>query len=101
MIAWACVLAAAVLVGAVVVLMLGWGGRLTFSQRLGLCAFTAGLVWAGPLRALGSRLGPGDLLMVTGASVYIVATHWRALFRTVERLDGAEDGRIDLTKIIR
>ena len=101
MIAWLCVIVAAGVVGAVVLLVLGWGGRLTALQRAGLCAFAAGLAWAGPQRALGRPLGLGDLLMIVGVAVYLGAVYGRALMTHADKLDGTEDGKIDLRKVIR
>lgn len=78
----------------VVVLMIGWGGRLTCAQRVGLCTMTAGLVWAGPSRFLGHPPGLGDLVFVSGILISLVATHGRAIWRTADGLDGVLDGRI-------
>ncbi|WP_298699174.1 hypothetical protein [uncultured Brevundimonas sp.] len=87
-------LVAALIAAVVVVLMMGWGERLSASQRVGLCAMTAGLVWAGPARFLGHPPGAGDLLFVTGILASLLATHGRAIWRTADALDGAQDGRV-------
>lgn len=101
MIAWACMLVGAGVVGAVVLLVMGWGGSLSFAQRVGLCAFAAGLAWAGPSRALGRGLGLGDLLMLIGVAVYLSAVYGRALLSHADGLDGAADGKVDLRKVLR
>ena len=101
MIAWLCVIVAAGVVGAVVLLVLGWGGRLSTWERAGLCAIAGGLAWAGPQRAHGPPLGLGDLLMIVGVAVYLGAVYGRALMTHADKLDGTEDGKVDLRKVIR
>lgn len=87
-------LVAALIVAVVILLMIGWGERLSCTQRVGLCAMTAGLTWAGPARFLGHPAGLADLLFVAGILVSLLATHGRAIWRHADALDGAVDGRI-------
>lgn len=101
MIAWLCVIVAAGVVGAVVLLVLGWGGRLSTWERAGLCAIAGGLVWAGPQRAMSGPVGLGDLLMILGLGIHVAAVYGRALVLHADKLDGAQDGKIDLSKVIR
>lgn len=101
MIAWACVGIGASVVALVVLILIGRGDRLTCPERLGLAAFAAGLVWAGPQRALGGPVGPGDALMLIGVAVFIAATRGHALWVRIDRLDGARDQRVDVTKLFR
>lgn len=76
------------------VALLGWGGLLTLSQRLGLAAIAAGIVWAGPGRALGREPGLGDALMLLGLLVYLASTYGLRLFLRLDGLDGKVDGRL-------
>lgn len=90
----------AAILGGIVVLIIalvalfGWGGLLTLPQRLGLAAIAAGIVWAGPGRALGREPGLGDALWLLGLLVYLVLTYGPKLFERADGLDGAVDGRL-------
>lgn len=81
-----CALGALIVAVIVVVALLGWGGSLTLSQRLGLAGVAAGIVWAGPGRALGREPGLGDALLLMGLLVYLLATYGRALLRRLDTL---------------
>lgn len=76
------------------VALLGWGGLLSLSQRLGLAAIAAGIVWAGPGRALGREPGLGDALMLLGLLVYLASTYGPRLFLRLDGLDGKVDGKV-------
>lgn len=78
----------------VVLLMFGWGARLTLGQRVGLCAMAAGLAWSGPARFLGHEPGLADLMFLGGILINLWATYGASLVRAIDRLDGREDGRI-------
>ena len=89
-----CALIAAVLVGLVVLLLIGWGGLLTRLQRLGLSTMASGLVLAAVPRLAGNGPGLGDLLFLGGIVLFLGATYLPAIWRHVDGLDGAVDGRI-------
>jgi hypothetical protein len=72
----------------VVLLMFGWGTRLTLGQRVGLCAMAAGLAWSGPMRFLGHEPGLADLMFLAGILINLWATHGASLLRAIDRLDG-------------
>lgn len=88
------IVAAIVLVALVAVLLTGWGGSLTLAQRIGLAALAAGLVLAAVPRFRGDPPGLGDVLMLGGFVVYLVATHGPAIWTHVDALDGTVDGRV-------
>lgn len=90
----AAVIAIAVVSLVVLVAILGWGGAVSQPQRIGLCAMAAGLLWAGPARALGMGVGLGDVLFLAGLLGYLVATYGKALFSHIDGLDGQRDGKI-------
>jgi hypothetical protein len=46
-----CILGALIVAVIAVVALLGWGGLLSLTQRLGLASIGAGILWAGPARA--------------------------------------------------
>ncbi|PLR28161.1 hypothetical protein SGCZBJ_03900 [Caulobacter zeae] len=81
-----CALGALIVTVIVVVALLGWGGSLSMSQRLGLAAIAAGIVWAGPGRALGREPGLGDALLLLGLLVYLLASYGGALLRRLDTL---------------
>ncbi len=86
---------AAVALGAVIcALLMGWGGLLSFGQRLGLAMTASGLVLAAIPRFQGQPPGWGDVLMLLGLLVYLVVTYAPRLFERIDRLDGKADGRI-------
>lgn len=101
MIAWACAALISALAGFVALLASGWGGALTRAQRLGLGAFSGGLAWAGVNRMIGRAPGVADLLWLIGLLIYFLATHGRQALRSADKLDGVEDGRLDVTKLFR
>lgn len=76
------------------VALFGWGGLLTLSQRFGLAGVAAGIVWAGPWRALGREPGPGDALLLLGLLVYLVATYGLRMFQRLDGFDGDVDGKV-------
>jgi hypothetical protein len=78
----------------VVLLMIGWGTRMSLGQRIGLCAMAAGLAWSGPARFLGYEPGLADLMFLAGILINLCATHGASLLRAIDRLDGQEDGRL-------
>jgi drug/metabolite transporter (DMT)-like permease len=88
-------LGACIVLVIVLVALFGWGGILSLTQRLSLAAIAAGIVWAGPGRALGREPGPGDALLLIGVLVYLIATYGPRMFQRLDGLDGAVDGRID------
>lgn len=98
MIAWLSAAAAAFVVGLVVLAaVIGWGARVTRFQRIGLCIMAAGLVWAAPARLFGAAPGLPDLMFLSGLALYLAARHGNHIMTRLDRLDGAEDGRISLS----
>lgn len=89
------VLGFAIILTVAAVAVLGWAGRLTRLERVGLCVLAAGLVWAGPGRFL-STPGPGlgDLLFLAGIATVLASIYGRALVAHIEGLDGRQDGRL-------
>ena len=89
------VLGFAIILTVAAVAVLGWAGRLTRLERVGLCVLAAGLVWAGPGRFL-STPGPGlgDLLFLAGIGTLLVSIYGRALIAHIEGMDGRQDGRL-------
>lgn len=94
MVSIASALIGGLIVMGVVLLMFGWGTRLSLGQRVGLCAMAAGLAWSGPARFLGHEPGLADLMFLGGILINLWATHGASLIRAADRLDGKEDGRI-------
>lgn len=88
------IVAAALVIGTVCLLLLGWGGLLGFIQRLGLALFAAGLVLAAIPRFTGRPPGWGDLIMLAGLALYFCATYGPRILRHVDGLDGAVDNHI-------
>ncbi|RZJ19134.1 MAG: hypothetical protein EON91_02755 [Brevundimonas sp.] len=78
--------------------IVGWGGRVSCAQRIGLCVMAAGLVWAGPARFMGYPPGLGDLLFVAGIVIHLGAVYGPAMWRKVDALDGEADGRVSLRR---
>lgn len=94
--AWLSAAVAAAIVAVVVaVALLGWAGRLSRLERIGLCVLAAGLLWAGPTRFL-AKPGPGlgDLLFLAGIGTLLVSIYGRALIAHIEGMDGRQDGRL-------
>lgn len=88
-------LGGAIILTVVAVAVLGWAGRLTRLERVGLYILAAGLLWAGPGRFL-SQPGPGlgDLLFLAGIGTLLVSIYGRALIAHIEGMDGRQDGRL-------
>ncbi|WP_296174214.1 hypothetical protein [uncultured Brevundimonas sp.] len=98
MITWLSAAVAAFVVGIVVLAaVIGWGARVTRFQRIGLCVMAGGLVWAGPGRLFGLAPALPDLMFLSGLALYLAARHGHHIMTRVDRLDGAEDGRINLS----
>lgn len=91
--------AAGVLVATVCLLLLGWGGLLTRSQRLGLALFAAGMVLAAIPRFMGQPPSWGDLIMLVGLGLFFVATYGPKILHHADGLDGAIDSRFHLGPI--
>lgn len=94
--AWLSATVAVAIVAVVVaVALLGWAGRLSRLERVGLCILAAGLLWAGPTRFL-AKPGPGlpDLVFLVGVALLLGATYGRAVVAHLDALDGRADGRL-------
>ena len=78
----------------VAVAALGWGGPLSLGRRLGLVTIAGGIVWAAPARAFAGSVGVGDALLFAGFLLYLIDAHGLRLWRSIDGLDGAVDGRI-------
>jgi hypothetical protein len=91
----AAVLGAGVVAQVGLAAVMGWGGPMTSSQRLGLCATAAGLVGAGVGRALQHPVGWFDVMFLGGLSLYLAANYGRAILeRADDVLDDVSDGRV-------
>lgn len=86
-------IAATLLVATVCALLVGWGGLLSRSQRLGLAMFASGLVLAAIPRFSGRPPGLGDVLMLFGLALFFIATYGPKILQHVDGMDGAIDGR--------
>lgn len=96
MIAVLCGLLAAVIVVVVVLAaLLGWGEQVTRGQRYGLCIMASGLLLAAPARYF-QGIGLADLMFLTGIATALVSRHWRSILKRADRLDGVEDGAVNL-----
>ncbi len=94
--AWLSAAVAAAIVAVVVaVALLGWAGRLSRLERIGLCVLAAGLLWAGPTRFL-AKPGPGlpDLVFLVGVALLLGATYGRAVVAHLDAMDGRADGQV-------
>lgn len=97
MITWLSAAVAAFVVGIVLLAaVIGWGARVTRFQRIGLCVMAGGLVWAGPGRLFGLAPGLPDLMFLSGLALYLAARHGHHIMTRVDRMDGVEDGRLNL-----
>lgn len=93
--------AASVVVGVIcLAAVMGWG-QMTRLQRWGLIWLAAGLMGASADRALQRPVGLFDVLMLTGAAVYLVATYGPTIWQRADAADGKTDGRVSLDKIKR
>ena len=72
--------------------VMGWG-QMTRFQRWGLIWLAAGLMGAAADRALQRPVGLFDVLMLTGAALYLVTTYGPAILHRMDLLDGSRDGR--------
>lgn len=72
--------------------VMGWG-QMTRFQRWGLIWFAAGLMGAAADRALQRPVGLFDVLMLTGAALYLVTTYGRSILARADMMDGSRDGR--------
>ncbi len=91
------IILSAVVSAAIVILIclagiMGWTGRAGRLDRIGLCVMGAGLVWAGPARALDQPAGLGDLLFVSGLLLHLWAVYGPGLWQKADGLDGKVDG---------
>lgn len=71
------------------------------AQRVGLTMMAAGLLWAGPARALGRPAGLGDVLFLSGLLVLLLSLYGAALMRGADMVDGRADGRIGIIPLHR
>lgn len=74
--------------------VMGWGGEMSRTLRLGLCAMAAGLVGAGVSRAMQAPVGWFDVLFLVGLVVYLARTYGPAILKRADECDGVADGRI-------
>lgn len=94
-------LAALIVAVIVLVVFMGWVDHLSLAQRLGLTTIAAGLLWAGPGRAMKLEPGLGDVILLAGLLIFLLATFGREICRRADALDGAADGRLDLAKAVK
>lgn len=78
--------------------VIGWGGTMATTQRLGLCATAAGLVGAGLNRAMQAPVGWFDVLFLAGLALYLGRTYGPAICRRADAVDGLADGAIRFPK---
>jgi len=95
-------LAGAVIVALVVLAaVMGWGGQMSRTLRLGLCAMAAGLVGAGVGRAMQAPVGWFDVLFLGGLVVYLGRSYGAAILSHADACDGAADGRLNFHRRAR
>lgn len=104
MIGIAAAVLSAVVVGVVALAALtDWGGRVGPVGRFGRLGFTCmagGLLWAAPGRFSGSAAGPADLMFLLGLVMALLSLFGRGIWRRADALDGAEDGKISLSRSV-
>lgn len=89
-------LAGAVVVGLVVLAaVMGWGGQMSRTLRVGLCAMAAGLVGAGVGRAMQAPVGWFDVLFLGGLVVYLGRSYGAAILHHADACDGAAAGHLE------
>lgn len=76
----------------------GWGGQMSRTLRIGLCAMAAGLVGAGVGRAIQAPVGWFDVLFLGGLVVYLGRTYGPAILHRADSCDGTADGRLQLPR---
>lgn len=94
-------LAAGLLLVVICLLLLGWGGLLTRTQRIGIALFAAGFVIAAIPRFQGRPPGWGDFIMLVGLLIYFGTTYAPKIIQHVDGLDGQVDGRVGERRIPR
>lgn len=90
-------LAGGAVVGIVILAaVMGWGGEMSRTLRIGLCAMAAGLLGAGIGRAVQAPVGWFDVLFLVGLAVYLARTYGPAILKRADECDGVADGRLHL-----
>ncbi|MET3665889.1 hypothetical protein [Caulobacter sp. 1776] len=93
------ILTALAVLAIILVVGLGWTDHLSRRQRLALTFVAAGLLWAGPARALRLDAGPGDVMFLVGVLGMILDAHGSAMWRRADLKDGRADNVVRVGSI--